>query len=191
MPDDVSLWIAMACQDPDTFVHRVGRTARMGREGAALVCFLSVGARKQHVYLLSVLTRPRRWNHIVMVAPCIILELGVMQTETSLQVYLLPPEDAYVEFMQVRYEACSLAHTSGVARAGWCAAAESMCPLVWTYVDGARCGGCRCNHGVAHQRRRPQPQQHHLRGRGQQSATRMEALTLSVAAAAAAATPPH
>jgi hypothetical protein len=107
MPDDLSLLIAMACQDPDTFVHRVGRTARMGREGAALVCFLSVGARKQHVYLLSVLTRPRRWNHIVMVAPCIILELGVMQTETSLQVYLLPPEDAYVEFMQVRYEAAS------------------------------------------------------------------------------------
>eukprot|EP01043_Picozoa_sp_COSAG02_P119570 COSAG02_NODE_56244_length_286_cov_1.080214_1_plen_82_part_01 len=41
-----------------------------------------------------------------MVASCI-LKLGVIQTETSLQVYLLPPEDAYVEFMQVRYEAAS------------------------------------------------------------------------------------
>ena len=40
-------------QDPDTFVHRVGRTARMGREGAALS-------------------------------------------------YLLPQEDAYVDFMKVR-----------------------------------------------------------------------------------------
>eukprot|EP01043_Picozoa_sp_COSAG02_P029544 COSAG02_NODE_1842_length_10700_cov_148.785869_8_plen_818_part_00 len=40
-------------QDPDTFVHRVGRTARMGREGAALS-------------------------------------------------YLLPKEDAYVDFMKVR-----------------------------------------------------------------------------------------
>lgn len=40
-------------QDPDTFVHRVGRTARMGREGAALS-------------------------------------------------YLLPKEDAYVDFMRVR-----------------------------------------------------------------------------------------
>nr|GEW69971.1 DNA/RNA helicase, DEAD/DEAH box type, N-terminal [Tanacetum cinerariifolium] len=48
-------------QDPDVFIHRDGRTARLVRQGSAIVFFYQ---RRKHMWIFCVLVKQFHWKRV-------------------------------------------------------------------------------------------------------------------------------
>lgn len=85
-------------QDPNVFVHRVGRTARMGREGSAIVFLLPKVCQFQ-CKLISFPHPPKKRNGKVKEEKT---SPGACMVLNMLFLVKFKQEEAYVEFLRIR-----------------------------------------------------------------------------------------